>query len=220
MTRVISGWCGTGNCEGTKKRSPSGKEFPSCRGEYGGTKCECNCHKTFQMIRDEMAAAGLPAPPPPTRTPAPVALADATALSSVSDIIGPTVPESEYPGVIPPGAPKRFDPTNTGRKARGELEWEVYRVTVEWALGSVDADMLTPRVIAEVIDEASPPSTGAITEVFKRWELWGFASIGKNPWQFTGYTPEGLVKGLDFLKARYKRQNKSVKIALKNGIRR
>jgi hypothetical protein len=161
--------------------------------------------------------------PPPAAVPSPAVMMPSQPFaparpSVLNDIVAPKV-ESQFPGLTPPDPVRSFDQTDTGRKARGELAYEVKRVCDEWVRGLVDADTLTPAVIASVIDEGNPPSTGAIVAVFQRWEKWGFAMIAQKPWRFLSYTPDGLKLGVAALETRYKKKERMTASARGRGVR-
>lgn len=79
----------------------------------------------------------------------------------------------------------------------GQLEREVKEVCDRYTLGLLpDVDQLTTSEIASAINGDNPPSTGAITNVLKRWAEVGFAVHETGPHRFGGYTPEGIELGI------------------------
>lgn len=96
------------------------------------------------------------------------------------------------------------DTTKQGntRVAR-QLEREVKEVCDMYTLGLMpDVIMLTTSEIAKAISVDNPPSTGAITNVLKRWHEVGFAVHETGPHRFGGYTAEGIQLGVNKLYAR------------------
>lgn len=134
-------------------------------------------------------------------------------LSSPDDTDTPEPVESPVDSPVAPSAGRSFAPTATGRAARGQLEYWVKRQCDIWLLEEYSFPC-TPAWISEEIasDEAiDPPSVGAISAVFDRWVKLGFATVEKKPSRFTGYTPEGISKGLERMKEEAKRKTKLVK---------
>ena len=237
MTRT--GLCINGQCEATKPKSPSGKPMPVC---LSWDWCKCKCHK---QITDMYQIAGLPREEPdqnPDFHPdkgnfvMPAVFADTphTVLSSAngtdahtdtsdavvtpSDALRATLEASLATGLQPVG----FTPTPTGRKARGELEYEVLSVCGDYAHDVFDWDMCTPKYISEEIGKrnaAEPPSTGAIVEVFKRWEKLECAVCAMKPIRFEYFKMDDSITTLNMLKARAKRERRRSKADLKRGIR-
>lgn len=201
----ISGHCGNGNCEGTKNLSPGGALYQSCSGAYGGgfgsgvvAVCQCRCHRELDDIKafiaeqlGEEAAAAIP-----QRTASlPASVVTPTAKATVSVQHAPsTVAPTD--GGLPPDHPDDTPgTTESGRRVRGSLDYEVKRACDYWITTYGDAP-LTPKICAGLIDEDSPPSTGAIDAVWRRWVRIGFATMGSSPVHFAGYTEVGIEKGL------------------------
>lgn len=204
---IVSGFCDTGSHEGTARLSPGGSLLVPCKQTYhvhSGHKiltfvCTCDCHKDFNEIRQMMAMMKathdgndaildapilqeIPAPTvggtsgvtPVTATPAPFAPVVGTSLR-------PTIPAKPVE--------KTFDPTPTGRAARGQLEEKVRIVVAQ--LHELAAGMLTPKMIAGRINKDSPPSQGAVHAVLIRWEQRGLVELAKNPFRFEKFTDLG-----------------------------
>lgn len=208
MMRYPTGFCESGWHEGDKPRSFSGKPAPSCK-EF--MKCPCDCHQNiwvmFEMTgRDRILVDNSDYRPErvivfvdeikPVEMPATV--------SSIPGVPNHTpAAKSPAPGIVPPAAPRIFDPTPTGRSARGELEAWVREVTDIWA---VERDVVcSPNYVSTEIGRRKgikAPSSGAVDAVFIRWEKLGFAVIEKKPTRFTGYTEDGVRLGLDVMKER------------------
>lgn len=236
--KIKSGFCANGQCEGTKPSSPSGAPMKICE---NWMNCACECHT---MVTKMYEMAGMERQPP-EQTPAYLAeshrrwaetqaLLDSLALNraipnvpSYADGTGGH-PLDERPSQSPVDTPAampapRFTPTMTGRRARGQLEYDVLQICNEYANDVYDWDLCTPKLIAERIgkmNETEPPSTGAINAVWDRWEKIGFADQGKKPSHFVGFKIDGSLQTLAMLKDRIKREKKrSLSEAKRGSIR-
>lgn len=221
----MSGFCCMSQCEGTKPRSAlTNTPMKTC--EYIHT-CTCKCHKLldemFKMADMERIAQPNPEYKPikgdywmPTAEDR--AMMAAERIKSEKPVV---IVESKMPEVLPPDAIREFEETPSGQRQRGQLEDEVKRVTDIWvamaSLGSIDP--CTPAWVSEMIDAENPPSTGAITAVFDRWTEMGFATSERKPTRFTGYTPEGVQKGLHVMKVDYKFKKRNKAAAANRGVR-
>lgn len=220
-----TGFCSNGNCEGTNKRSPSGRTMKTC--EWWKT-CPCECHLMYDRMFSE---TGMP------RTavdnsgyvpehggfvmPERVVEVAPSVLSNPDPAPVRETLQSAAPGIVPPDAVRSFGPTNTGRAARGELEAWVKAVTDEWVVEQYPFPC-TPTYVAEEIAKThgiNPPSTGAISAVWDRWVKLEFAVTDKKPSRFVGYTDEAIKVGLDAMKERAKRATKSIESARKRGLK-
>ncbi len=106
---------------------------------------------------------------------------------------------------------RRFNPTPSGIRARGQLEDDVKIVCDRFDTGAGPIS-LPLSFIATQIHPDAPPSVGAIREVMLRWMKYGFATIGVEPLAFTGYTQEGRESGVEVMRYKWeqaKRLNKS-----------
>jgi hypothetical protein len=219
ISRIKTGFCSAGFCEGTKSHDSSGKPAKTCGFIL---TCPCTCHdvitKMFEMSGMERLPQENPEYKPPTRdlwlhnlledmgTPIPSIVAP--------DNVPPVLEGATVATVVTPSGPlptvvrTEYRPTASGRTARGELEFWVKRCCDYFVLGDIDTKLkLTPQRISQMIadDEGiKAPSTGAIDAVFKRWEKLGFAEIGRKPTRFIGYTEDGVRYGLDGLKRKVK----------------
>lgn len=96
------------------------------------------------------------------------------------------------------------DDAEAGKRLRtsGQLEREVKEVCDLYTIGLMpEVFQLTASKIAKAIDSDNPPSTGAITNVLKRWDEVGFAVHATKPHRFDGYTPKGIELGVERLYA-------------------
>lgn len=195
----ISGFCAIGSHEGTSPLSPSGKQLKTCNlggradaGRAGMIICTCECHT---MTREMEIMTGVEIPPAVINR----------QLISPGNLLGyrrDDAPTGKAPGggdvntpsvVLESGA--RFAVTPTGRAARGQLEEQV-RIAVCTQVKAAGEDMiaslgLTPQLLAGMISKDSPPSTGAIYSVLKRWEAQAYVTLGESPFRFIGFTDLG-----------------------------
>lgn len=208
ISKIKTGFCGNGNCEGTNKKSFSGQPMKTCQFYL---TCACECHdqigKLFEMTgqtRILVDSSGYVVPKSEFVMP------ESSSRDTLSTSDPDTPPRTDEDGPTDPApAPvaRSFQPTASGRTARGQLEvWVLNQCTI-WKVEQFDFPC-TPAWISKNIahDEAiPPPSVGAISAVFDRWVKLGFAVIEKKPTRFTGFTPEGERLGLDKMKANAKR---------------
>ena len=225
MSKVRTGYCMIGSCEGTKPKSYLGHPMPTCT--FWRT-CPCKCHKVYDrmfaesgMDRQAVDNSGytvdrggfLPIEIVVRETP--------SVLSSAPVATDGPVYESPAPGLVPAVLARSFAPTPTGRAARGELEYDVKRAVDTFIIEQEDG-YCTPVWIATEIGKFkgyAPPSTGAVTAVLERWVAYGFAEIAKKPTRFVRYTDEGVKMGLEALRDRHKRRSKMAQTAAKLGRR-
>ncbi|QDF18281.1 hypothetical protein SEA_DAKITI_68 [Gordonia phage Dakiti] len=204
-----TGFCDIGSCEGTAPVSPSGKPMKVCTMHE---ICECSCHTKFdrmyKMANTERRVHQNPNYVPYQYPDLSEYLTPTVELEGASLSVGvdARVPR-ERPSESAPGllelAPV-YTGTPTGQRQRGQLEAEVQQVCHRAMMGEFD-ELMTPQVIAELIDHENPPSTGAIGAVFNRWERIGYAKIHRKPLYFQHLTVEGMRDGLEALRRRAKR---------------
>jgi hypothetical protein len=210
--KYLSGFCGMGHHEGTKPRSPSGKPMKVC---IAWQICKCPCHETLNEMY-KMSEI----PREVHENPEYVSFErtwympvfgvdygmDRDALAG--DTLDDTGQQQRH-GSGTPGH-RTFDPTPSGRAARGQLEDQVLEVVTEWNIDP-GTDLCTPTFVAWDIarfNQIEEPSTGAIGAVFDRWQEYGFAVIERKPVRFMGFTEEGEQRGLEYMKAKYKREKR------------
>lgn len=210
--RYVTGFCGSGFCEGTRPKSPSGKPMKVC--DFVDI-CSCTCHskitKMYELasiprvtqqnpdyepfigpdlgwIQDERIPPAPFVPAQPFTLAAPEIPGESHTAGTVADVDGP-----------------RPDRTN---RLRGWLENEVKDITDRYMSGEI-SDMLTPKLLAVWVDPENPPSVGAVGAVLDRWAEIGFAQINKNPVRFVSYTVKGMTLGLERMKADAKHTRRS-----------
>lgn len=228
MSKYMSGFCGTGAHEGTKPKSLSGKARKTCTAV---SICECKCHVDISLMY-EMTGKERVVKPNPDYEPyvidfwMPMVGGDenpvAATLLSPGTITLPRM-EGAAPAIPAPvrgiaEGSRAYGATPTGRRAKGLLEDEVRHVCNLYMKGEVEGPM-TPQQVSNLIDEADPPSVGAISAVFKRWVDVGFAETDTKPARFVCYTVAGMKLGLEKLKADAKRKAKMKQGAQRRGER-
>ena len=230
-SKYPTGFCATINVpemsqghEGTSPRSWNGKPMRVCTDiEH----CPCECH--YQI--DQMYAMINQPRPEPEQSPAYLAyLREVLAEFEMPDVWESPVmdplsspdgtdapPDDERPVATLPvpalggisaiittsGGQTRYTPTPTGRRARGQLEFDVLFVCDEFARDVYEWEYCTPKLIAErigIMNQTEPPSTGAINAVWDRWEKLGFAKQDKKPSRFVGFVIDGSHETLERLK--------------------
>lgn len=249
--KYVSGFCnGNGKpkqCEGTKPVDSTGSPMRTC---MDWENCPCSCN---QMITEMYEMAGIDREPPEqsaeylakvhaqdleTRLMLDEVYAMTARSRSLSNVGGTDVhPGDEGPptGTLDPAtgtpapastpAPSRvvFTPTPTGRRARGQLEYDVLQVCREFAQSVYDWSACTPKAVAERIgamNATEPPSTGAINAVWDRWEKIGFAEQAKKPSRFVKFTGDNTDIALDRMKGATKRAKKLAQAEQKRGVLR
>lgn len=213
--KYLTGFCGVGLHEGMKPRSKGGTPMKVC--DYW-IDCGCKCHADITKMHTLTETERVPHQNPDYSTPH-----SPYVMPRPDEVMAKTVEPEEKAPIIrnPLEAPaKRFDATPTGKRARGELEDEVLAVCGSFVRGELPYEVLLPKDIANEIDKFNPPSVGAIGAVFERWVLIGFAKIEKKPVQFVSFTLEGMMHGLDYLKAKHKREAKLKQGAESRTLRR
>lgn len=204
MWKFKSGFCNSGWCEGTAAQDSAGEYVKTCP---LWDKCNCQCHinvdKMFIMTGEQrilMENSKYKPVKSPFIMPDPLEIAAARMEAQIKS--APDRP------MVAASNNVRFHETPTGKRARGQLEYEVLRVCEQFMKGQIEEEILTPQVIALEIDEVEPPSVGAIGAVFDRWVKLGFAKCEKKPVRFTSFTVDGQMHGLDAMKAKAKQKQK------------
>lgn len=223
-----TGFCTAGHHEGGRYPGPSGKFNKTCTFP---DVCSCDdptCHRFFDkmfseagMPRQVVDNSGYESETHSFLAPVPTVLAAPPILSNSRPVVDAQTLESVAPGRVPPVRRASYGPTSSGRAARGQLEAQVNTVCTTWVIEE-EKVLCTPAYISEEIAKAEgikAPSTGAIDAVFGRWERYGYAVIGRKPTRFLQFTEEGVEHGLEYLKDKSKRQDKSHQAAMSRGER-
>ena len=246
-----SGFCNNVNkpaqCEGTKPVSSTGVPMKTCE---DWQHCPCSCH---ELVTSMYEMTGMDREPPEqtpeyfelraAESAAWVVMLDSVYAAAVesralSSSDGTDAhPDDEGPATgtlggqdgtsghsaIPPLARPVFTSTPTGRRARGQLEYDVLQVCTEYDLGVFEWESCTPKLVAERIgamNATEPPSTGAINAVWDRWEKLGFAEQAKKPSRFLKFTGGHTGVELDRAKGATKRAKKMAQAEQRRGIPR
>ena len=200
---MVTGFCNSGWCEGTKGVTENGKSAPTCR---FFVNCPCECHARLNRMFDIAGTERVLVdhsnwkPDNPFVLPS---MAFRVSPESFNDV-GSDTPaniENAVPAAVSGGIQRTFAPTPSGRAGRGELESWVKEITDIWV---VDQNGLcTPKYVSDYIARRKgikAPSVGAVDAVLKRWVEIGFAVIEKKPTRFTGYTEAGIKFGLESMR--------------------
>lgn len=210
-----TGFCAVGSHEGAKVNDAAGKVMKTCA---AWQTCNCKCHIEFDQMfsmtqreRIPVDNSGYTTPKSPYSMPSLEERVMMHAESKKTSAPPAVVIESPAPDLVPITIQRSFQPTPTGRSARGELESWVKSVCDEYLVEAYGVPC-TPAFTSETISKnfgVNAPSVGAVDAVFKRWITLGFAVIEKKPTRFVGYTEDGIKLGLDALKLRAKDQSRS-----------
>lgn len=233
MMKYKTGFCGNGYCEGTAKKSASGKPAPTCK---WWKTCPCKCHSMFdqmftmsEMPRILVDNSAYSPEHGDFKIPSLEERMRLTVLSKPNRDDVPIIIESPLPDAVPVTIAHVFTPTATGRAARGELESWVKDACDVWLVEDTMTPMTdyhqpcTPPYLAKEIASTQgmrEPSVGAIDAVLKRWVVLGFAVIAAKPTRFTEYTIEGIKSGLEGCKDKAKRSKRMASAASARGALR
>lgn len=218
LHKFPTGHCQIGSHEGIKNLSHSGKVMKPC--EMFVT-CPCKCHadldKLFAMSDKEriyVDVSGYQPEPSPFIGPR----EDPDYYFSNRDTVDSPRTDEDGPrtAAAPSGGPA-YQPTPTGRAARGELESWVHDAFMIWLVEQDGA--FTPTYVAKEIarKEGIESSVGAIDAVFKRWAKLGFVMLAKKPTRLVAISPEGKELGLDKMKRKAKREHQMAMAAARRG---
>lgn len=205
----VTGFCGNGWHEGTKKISVVGTLLRACSGTYviqGKTyHCRCDCHEAFRQI---FAITGLTTQSSGSSdligstwgSVGPVLLDDRTDTPEPSRIpvAGTTEPQpTVLRHIVRPSIPAadRFSPTKSGIRAKGQLEAEVAAAMLKFFAGAnLDGSImaLTPDSARAMIKTEPAPSVGAIYSIFQRWSAQAYCELGTKPFCMLRPTEHGL----------------------------
>lgn len=219
--KMLTGYCGNGQCEGTKPVNHLGEPLPVC---HFWEKCPCLCHyrldELFKMTGQERRYVPNDKYIPKKSTFVMPEPADLDPLGGPVGDDGPvapvTVQEPVAANVAAPVTPLVERRGPSGRSSPGGLEARV------WAACRELSGDITPKAVSEFIADrwSIPlPSAGAIREVFIRWDKLGYATWAKKPIRFTGFKGEGSWEELARIKAQNKRADARTKSALARGFR-
>ena len=226
MAKYMTGFCQLGLHEGTSPTSGKGKPMKVC---VAWQECKCSCHAglTKMCTDNDIPRTEYQNPKYVPYDSGIFEFMESYRGALQADLLPGTTQLSriveerpfEAAGVAEPTSlrvsGRTFEPNLRGRGS-GQLEDQVRQVINRALLGEFD-EVCTPKFVASQIDPDNPPSVGAVGAVFDRWEKIGFAVILKGPVRFQTLTADGLLKGLEFLKEKHKRENKR---PLRSAIRR
>ncbi|AOE44572.1 hypothetical protein SEA_JUMBO_64 [Gordonia phage Jumbo] len=121
----------------------------------------------------------------------------------------PTLAEAWDGKTVPP-VPK-FPETESGRRARGELEMLVEYVVKDWFVNHFSEVVPTAEYIAHEVQklDGKPCSSGAVWGILEKWEEIGFAKSAFKPRRFFSFEVGAFQKGLPELYRQNKRKKKN-----------
>lgn len=96
--------------------------------------------------------------------------------------------------------PRLYPRTESGRRARGQLEDMVDRWCKAWLVkGATVLHPCTARWLAEVTssEDGKPTSQGSVRGILLRWRDIGYADIEEDPTRFVGFTVDGMRYGYE-----------------------
>jgi hypothetical protein len=231
--KYVSGYCNSFNKkpahEGEKPRSPSGKPLKTCP---MWDSCPCECHYKIDKMYESIGQPRVVEMPNPEYIPekSPFVMPEDPIPDDPSiplhdaGVNGHPITESPAAANVATPTHASLPPTPTGRRHRGQLEYEVLEVCTRWVAGEFDEANCIPKFVAATIahEQGIPtPSTGAVQAVWDRWEKLGIATQAKKPARFTGWDGDfdGTATALTKLKASRRRQEKSAKSQAARGFR-
>jgi len=229
--------------EGDKLFTADGRPRPTC---LFWDSCPCMCHYQIDQMYEMAGMEREPAEYSPEYSAhlAEQSLKTEQMLDSLPNYVSVYAPLSNAGGTIPPASDEgpgagsvdsatdtpapvaghAFAPTPTGRRARGQLEYDVLLVCIDFANNVFDWSDCTPKNVSEEIGrryKIEPPSTGAINAVWDRWERLEFADQAKKPSRFVKFRVDNpSAATLDVIKARAKRAKKMAAGEQRRGIPR
>jgi len=225
----FTGFCGNGHCEGTRPRNFEGKSLKTCA---FWTTCTCVCHieqdEIFAMLGEERRLVENPEYRPDMGSylrPDPTAHTDFGGPSKRQGpidkkaIVGEELtPDSILKGHV-------FHETDSGRRTKGQLEYQVLEACNKAMDIWPDEVLVTPKEIAKYIggkQGGQEPSTGAIDAVWKRWVQMGFAETATKPVRFVDYTAKKnqTIADLEEAKRKFKNSTRSAQGEARRAIRR
>ena len=187
-----TGFCGRGQHEGTRPKSPSGTPMKVC---LNYDQCKCECHELYNQMHE---LSGIPRTGhdnpeyvPYVRSfwvPTFDQMEEARAATSAESLGVPT--------------PTKVATISRGR-AIGVLETNVKAICDLWLASGTD-EYCTTKYVSDYIyvNYEIRSGDGAIREVFLRWERDGYAMIGQKPLRYMGLTLDGMKFGLEKLRER------------------
>lgn len=218
----VTGFCNVGAHEGASARAADGKTMlTNCRHKYyiqgKYYTCECSCHAIFRQLEEmtgmKVVQQVIPEPLFLQTEPAVTGLersgvvgalmADHDARDAAPSLLGPVIaaPDMRRTFIGPPRgrtAAEQFERTDSGERARGQLEAEVAEAMWKWFQGRTDPfpeglPKFTPDAARLAIKTEPTPSQGAVRSVFLRWETQAWVVLGQKPFCVLNPTERGLT---------------------------
>ena len=118
-----------------------------------------------------------------------------------------------------------FHETQSGRRVRGQLEYQVLEACNKAMDVWPDELEITPKRIADYIgnrQKSAPPSSGAVDAVWKRWVKMEFAEVASSPVRFIDYVAKEnqTIEQLEAAKRKFKVGQRSAAGEARRAIRR
>lgn len=217
--KTRTGFCGNGHCEGTRPKNFRGIGLKTC---HHFLTCPCQCHyeidKMCEMADSPRFLIDNPEYHverghyimPDVEEILAARRARETAEGRESIIDAP--PEEILAGNV-------FRGTESGRRSRGQLEYQVLMTCIALGWPKHDIIPITPKQVSEYIathERIAPPSTGAVQAIWDRWATIDFARLEKKPVRFGGFVDvenKPSVAILDLAKAKWSRNHKMEVVA-------
>lgn len=211
ILRMVTGYCHSKWCEGTKPRSYSGAPAPTCK---WWLRCPCECHaklsEIFRLTGQERRMVDNPEYHP----------AKITGLMTYEErakLHAELKEEARAERMArqaeePNGGDAIHSPS--GRTRKGLLDEWVELHCKMWSMSPEMFGHCTPGWLSEQIatmHDVPAPSHGAIDAVLRRWAAVGYANMEVKPVRFTGFTEDGRRLGLSVLKERNRLQQSGVR---------
>lgn len=228
---TFSGFCNNGHCEGTRPKNYRGVPLKTC---HLYLECQCVCHIEQDELFESLGMERRLVENPEYKVPKPTFVMpdphdfDQTEWGAPIKRVGP-IDRQAIAGEALTGESilkgRVFHETDSGRRARGALEYQVLEACNKAMDVWPDELEITPRRIAEYIGNkqgGEPPSSGAVDAVWKRWVKMGFAETASNPVRFVDYTAKEnqTIEQLEAAKTKFKRSLESARGEARRTIRR
>lgn len=217
--KILSGYCSNGHCEGTRPVNYRDRPLPTCPLYL---ECPCICHKQLDDMYEQAGIARIllsnPDYAPDKHTFVmpdyeELARERAERMAAEGRVV---VSEAGEEDIL---AGKVFTKTESGIRAKGQLEYQVFIACSKlcWPSSMCEIMPITPKVIAEYISRhegIEPPSSGAILAAWQRWEKMQFANYLHSPVRFAGFVgfedERPTVRDLERTKDEHKRKTRLV----------
>lgn len=123
----------------------------------------------------------------------------------------PTLAEAWNGTTVPPVM--EFPPTESGRRARGELESMIEHIVKDWFVNHQADTICTAEYITRrcIEIDGRPTASDSVWNVLKKWEQIGFCKVAERPRRFYSFEIGAFRKGLPELYRQHKRKVRNTK---------